>query len=61
LRELGVDYVVVHRDMYDPDDWRATEERWDGFAGCLELEHTGGGGEVYSLTLAAPECPLRAQ
>jgi hypothetical protein len=61
LRELGVDYIVVHRDMYTPDDWRATEERWDGFAGCLGLEHTGGGGAVYSLTLAAPECPLRAQ
>ena len=48
LRELGVNYVVVHTDYYRGDQWRQVESRLPAFPE-LELVHTDGPGRVYAL------------
>lgn len=47
LREVGVNYVVVHTEQYG-ERWRAVEERIEK-SGALKLEHVEGSGRVYSL------------
>ncbi len=49
LREIGVDYVVVHTDLYPPEDWAKVEARLAAFGDRLVLEHTAGAGRVYSI------------
>ena len=49
LRRLGVRYVVVHEDYYQPTDWPVVEERLRRFEDGLRLEHQDGAGRVYSL------------
>jgi hypothetical protein len=49
LRELGVNYVVVHTDKYPGDQWREVELRLSRFPE-LQLIHTDGPGRVYELT-----------
>ena len=49
LRELGVNYVVVHTDYYrSQDQWREVESRLPAFPE-LVLVHTDGPGRVYRL------------
>jgi hypothetical protein len=48
LRELGVNYVVVHTDTYPGDRWKEVESRLQRFPE-LELVHTDGTGRVYKL------------
>ncbi len=48
LREIGVTYVVVHRELYSPEEWASIEPRL-GQSG-LPLKHEDESGRVYSLT-----------
>jgi hypothetical protein len=50
LAGLGVDYVVVHTDLYEPAEWPRIEERLRQFSAWLRLEHEEGRGRVYALT-----------
>jgi hypothetical protein len=47
LREVGVNYVVVHTELYG-DRWRTVEAEIEK-TGALRLEHVEGTGRVYSL------------
>jgi hypothetical protein len=49
LSNLGVTYIVVHTDLYPPDEWRGVEERLREFSSRLRLEHVEGAGRVYAL------------
>jgi hypothetical protein len=59
LREWGVTYVVVHRDLYSPGEADALEARLHRWGGRLRLEHSEGEGRVYSLGPSA--LPPRGQ
>jgi hypothetical protein len=52
LRELGVTYIVVHTELYSPEEWAAVEPRLADFPG-IRLEHQEGAGRVYAV-LPAP-------
>jgi len=49
LSDLGVTYVVVHTDLYQPGEWSSVEQRFRQFSSRLRLEHVEGTGRVYSL------------
>jgi hypothetical protein len=50
LQALGVDYAVVHTDLYPPGEWPKVEEQLRRFAHVLKLEHVDEtGGRVYSI------------
>jgi hypothetical protein len=49
LAEMRVTYVVVHMENYDPEAWPALEAKLAAYRQWLTLEHTEGGGRVYSL------------
>jgi hypothetical protein len=49
LSDIGVTYVVVHSDLYPPEEWIRVEERIRQFASRLRLEHVEGAGRVYAL------------
>jgi hypothetical protein len=49
LREVGVTFVVVHSDYYEPDRWRRIEPRLEQ-SRELRLVHTDGAGRVYAIT-----------
>jgi hypothetical protein len=49
LRELGVDYLVVHTDFYEPQEWEEMERRLSQFGESLTLEHADGAGRVYAF------------
>ena len=49
LTQIGVTYVVVHSDLYPPQEWTAVENRLRTFSARLRLLHTEGAGRVYVL------------
>lgn len=49
LRELHVQYLVVHEDLYPPGQWPEVEKRLQQFRQQLVLEYATGEGRVYSL------------
>jgi len=49
LSSIGVTDVVVHTELYSPDEWRRVSAALDRFSDRLPLEHTEGAGRVYSL------------
>lgn len=49
LVELGVTYLVVHRDGYDAEAWADVERRLPSFADRLTLVHEESGGRVYRI------------
>jgi hypothetical protein len=49
LSDVGVKYVVVHTDLYPPEERIRLEERIQQFSSRLRLEHVDGAGRVYSL------------
>jgi hypothetical protein len=49
LLSLGVNYVVVHTDLYPEGAWPRVEQRMSRFGAALRLEHVAGAGRVYSL------------
>jgi hypothetical protein len=51
LERFKVDYVVVHRQYYQPDRWEQTDARLREYADRLTLEHEEDGGRVYSIRL----------
>lgn len=48
LREVGVNYVVVHRDLYSPEEWAIVEPRLAQSAG-IRLAHEDASGRVYAV------------
>jgi hypothetical protein len=50
LAGLGVNYIVVHTDLYPEGEWPRVEQRLREFGGWLRLEHEEGAGRVYALT-----------
>lgn len=48
LREVGVTYVVVHRELYSPEEWSLVEPRLARFPG-LRLVHEESDGRVYAV------------
>jgi len=50
LDRLGVDYVVVHTDMYQPDRWAEKERAIAGFGSRIRLLKVDGEGRAYQLT-----------
>jgi hypothetical protein len=50
LGRLGVNYIVVHTDLYPEGEWPRVEQRLQEFGGWLRLEHQEGAGRVYVLT-----------
>jgi hypothetical protein len=49
LTRLGVTYIVVHSDMYPPQEWTAVDNRLRAYSARLTLLHTEGAGRVYVL------------
>ena len=49
LIDLGVTDVIVHTDLYPPEDWPVIEQRIAGFGDRLTLKHVEGDGRVYGL------------
>ena len=56
LADLGVNYLVVHSELYPASEWVGVRGRLDDFMDWLKLEHAEGSGRVYSLhrPLSAP-------
>ena len=54
LLQLGVNYIVVHPDMYPPDDWKVVESRLAQTDRRLTLKYSGPGGRVYALSSPNP-------
>jgi hypothetical protein len=48
LTDLSVTYVVVHTDLYWPEEWKQIERAIEKVP-ALKLEHVEGAGRVYSL------------
>ena len=48
LTDISVTYVVVHTDLYAPDEWKRIEAEIANVP-ALKLEHVEGAGRVYSL------------
>jgi hypothetical protein len=49
LEQLGVDYIVIHTEMYPSGEWPLVEKRLQSFGERLRLQHEEAGGRVYSL------------
>lgn len=54
LRRIGVDYLVVHTDGYEPHEWIDVERRLAAYSDWLVLEHVDGPGRVYSVHQRRP-------
>jgi hypothetical protein len=55
LRGMGVDYILLHRDQFEPQQWEAIEQRLPLFADQLTQMRSFDGDVVYELL--APELP----
>lgn len=49
LRQIGVNYIVVHTDLYSPQEWPTVERRLTAFQDRLALTHVEGTGRVYAI------------
>ena len=49
LERMGVDYVIVHTDMYQPDRWALKERDLAKFAGRIRLVRVEGEGRAYAI------------
>jgi hypothetical protein len=54
LLQLGVNYIVVHPDMYVPEEWKVVETRLAEPDRRLTLRYSGPGGRVYVLSGSPP-------
>jgi hypothetical protein len=50
LEALGVTYVVVHSELYQPGEWQQVDARIRGYRGRLRLVHAEGPGRIYELS-----------
>ena len=58
LVEIGVTYVVVHIDLYDPAVWPEVDARLRSYDGTwLKLEYSDPAGRVYSIRQPAAAAP----
>jgi hypothetical protein len=44
-----VNYIVVHTDLYSPQEWPTVERRLTAFQDRLALTHVEGTGRVYAI------------
>jgi hypothetical protein len=49
LERLGVNYVIVHTDMYQPDRWAEKKRQIEGFGPRIRLLRVEGEGRAYAL------------
>ncbi len=49
LRELGIDYLILHRHKYPPEAWRQMTTRLKGYHDRLQLERCCGSSYVYRV------------
>jgi hypothetical protein len=49
LATLGVNYVVVHTDLYSPEQWAAVSEKLGAFSDRLELVYSDSASRVFAL------------
>ena len=49
LTGIGVRYIVVHTDLYEPGEWPDVEARLDTWRARLRLVHVEGAGRAYEL------------
>jgi hypothetical protein len=49
LARIGVNYIVVHGDLYTPEEWADVGARLALFQDRLELKHVEGAGRIYAL------------
>jgi len=49
LRSIGVNYIVVHVDWYQPGEWDAVRREFDRFRAVLTLVHEDATGRVYAV------------
>ena len=54
LERLGVNYVIVHTDMYQPDRWAEKERDIASFGDRMRLLRVEGEGRAYQLTTTPP-------
>jgi hypothetical protein len=54
LERLGVNYVVVHTDMYQPDRWAEKERAMASFGDRIRLLRVEGEGRIYAIGLPGP-------
>ncbi len=59
LAASGVNYIVVHPDMFDPRQWQEVDRLLPQFAAWLTLVHEEGDGRVYALHSPGPNRPTR--
>jgi hypothetical protein len=50
LEALGVTYLVVHSELYQPEEWQQVEARIRGYGARLRFVHAEGSGRVYELS-----------
>lgn len=49
LEQIGVNYVIVHTDMYQPDRWAEKERQISAFGDRIRLVRVEGEGRAYAL------------
>ena len=49
LERLGVTYVIVHTDMYQPERWAEKEKQFGAYGDRIRLERVLGDGRAYSI------------
>ena len=60
LVEIGITYVVVHIDLYDPAVWPEVDARLRSYDGTwLKLEYSDPVGRVYSIRQPPPAAPAQ--
>ena len=60
LAEIGVTYVVVHIDLYDPAVWPEVDARLRSYDGTwLKLEYSDPAGRVYSIRQPPTAAPAQ--
>jgi hypothetical protein len=50
LESLGVTYIVVHSELYAPEEWKRVADRIRGYGSRLRFLHAEGAGRAYALT-----------
>ena len=59
LERLGVGYVIVHTDMYQPERWAEKEKQIGAYGDRIRLVQALGEGRAYAIGIGAPGTPVR--
>jgi hypothetical protein len=57
LEQIGITYVVVHQERYEPAEWARVEAGLERYASRLRLEHVEGAGRVYAVVKSRSAAP----